>query len=377
MPYCPHCRKANAEGSLLCSNCGQSLTTNEPLPAAQAGGVAAVNPSLSVPVNSTFSPPMPAAGATLLSGQLMQEGAPYKTSGRFEVTSIPLLLMGIVLAGLIMGVLYGLITNFFSIVFIFPAAGGLCAGGLVYKFNSLAKNRNVPLAAIAGLLAGFFTMGTAEFSHAWVARPAMVQDISDSILTEVVQKATGNPNADLTAIPPAELTKLQGLARKVAEKELTPWTTLVYFEQASAAVGTTIKHNGAGSGVTVAGNWFWLLSAVELIIMMVCAAIVGLSSAQRPFCESCSAWHKETQVLRAHPMQNRLILDKIRARDWTGLLEIPAGATIDSKNASTVSVTKCAGCGQGTVSVVSTTPVYFVRQNLSPESTRSLVNLQS
>lgn len=289
-------------------------------------------------------------------------------------SGLPLMLVAGVLATLVVGIVSGFISRWINLIFFSPLITGLCAGGILALAISSGKVRNPRVAGVLALLVGISTLGMTHFTRAMSLRGDMVDGITQSEMSMIPAQIKGK-DGKMHSLTPAERSQLETKLHSVIESELTPWRTLRLYEEVSAQAGTSLKHNGVGTGVPVKGNFYWLLRAVEAGALILGCIAIAIGAASKPFCEPCDNWHKKTDVLKVHPTQNGELWEKIGAKNWGELLQTPVGQNTDSKNLTTLSVTSCEKCGSGTLDASSTAkvPDEFKSRQLSPESTRFLL----
>src|SRR5262245_23953557 len=86
------------------------------------------------------------------------ETHPYQPEGGFTASGSATLLLASLTAGLVLGIIAGLLARWFYLILIFPAVIGAGVGGAGYLAIRHGKVRNTVLGAISGLLGGFFAM---------------------------------------------------------------------------------------------------------------------------------------------------------------------------------------------------------------------------
>jgi hypothetical protein len=314
------------------------------------------------------------AGAAFAQSSEYEEGTPYKASGRVEPAGVPMLFFGSLVVGLLTGALYCVISNFLDLLIVFPIAFGLLGGALLGGIVKVGKIRSSKLAGACGLLAGLLIFGVVEVGHAYMQREEMVNAMTDYSV-EQVQASNMDQNGKPIPIPDTELATLRTQAHDSWEKTMTPYRTVRLYEVLSAESGMTVKHNGVGTGVKFSGMAFWVMHGIELVCTALACMVVAAGTAKDPFCERCGQWQNSTSVLKVHPIQNKQLLEKVDARDWKGLIQTPAGGTMDNKTQTTVNVTKCPTCGCGTIGITSTqtVPQKYSHINIGPDSVLTLM----
>lgn len=356
---CPQCKTRNPEGSLLCSRCGHSLAS------------AGVQSSFETPVAPGTNNPAPVnfVPMAMTSGGAVEEGTPYKASGRLNASGVPRLLVAGLVSAIVVGVIYAFISRFFNLLIVFPLAAGFLVGlGLTFAVTA-GKVRNGKITAVVAVLAGLLMMGVVDFATAMSERAEMIDAFTQSEVADLATPANGK------APSPAQLATLEKTTRAEISGALTPLRTFALYEIIAAEAGTSIGRPGSGSGIPIQGVFYYLLRAFELLLVAGVSAAVATGAANAPFCENCQKWHQEESVLKRHPGQNALVAEKISARDWNGLMDVPPGEAPDDKNVTTVKITHCPDCSSGTLSATSlgaTAPPEFAQINIAPASTQTL-----
>ena len=363
--HCPHCKTENSPGSLLCSKCGRSLTSD--LSGASAFDAPVAASSTASPVVSLNKP--------LTSGEVAAEGTTYQPSGRSAPGAVPKLLLAGLISGLVVGAVYAGITQFFSLLILFPLIAGFLVGLGVQRGVKSGKIRNPKMVGVVGALAGLLMMGAADFTSAMINRGDMIAGFAASENEDLGTK-TQDAKGATVEMTPTQLAAREQTLRDDYSKGFTPLRTLVIYEMIDAAAGTSIGRPGSGGGIPIQGKLYYLLRAFEILLVMGVASAVASGAASEPFCENCDKWEDDKEVLKVHPSQNAELWDKINARDWNGLMETVPATGIDEKNVTKVKITHCTDCGNGTISATSaggTVPAEVNNIVLAPASTRALL----
>ena len=220
---CPHCKTENSPASLLCKNCGASLTDA----ATQAANTQPVSlhkssldaPSGGIPITEN------AMGA-----DSNGEGAPYKASGRYESSGVPLLIVAGIVSAILVGLLYFFVSQFINLILIFPLiAGALVGFGITFAVRA-GKIRNPKLVGTVAVLAGLLMMNTMHMARAWSARPDMIDGFSQL----EIEDAAASAKASGTALTPQQLAALEKNTRAEIAGIMTPFRTLTIYEQLAA-----------------------------------------------------------------------------------------------------------------------------------------------
>lgn len=386
---CPHCKANNPPENRLCLKCGRPLsdegalglsssTAVKPSPAASAAApTTATTPPAPSPVPSPApyaagapasvavasavastavagSPSVPAAAPAILS-TTGKEGTAYRPSGACPLPGLGLMLAITIGSSVVVGAVYHLIGRFLDLVLISQLVVGLIVGAALASAIKAGKCRNVLLATAFAVLAGLLTYGTKLGLDAWYERADMVDGFTDYTLNSVLRGSgiAGAVDANGVVSPSLSL-QMRPRVKAMVEKRMTPWVTFTTYMELAAEQGVSISHNGVGKGMPIRGNAYWIMLAAEVLLVVFVAGMLARGAAAEPFCERCDQWFAQTQVLRVHPVQNPLLLEKANAKDWAGLLDVPVGQTWDTKNHSDVTLSRCEKCSDATLTIKST-----------------------
>lgn len=350
---CPHCGAGNPREQRVCLKCARSLAAEDAFASSTAGGssqpalhsigaaslVDTIYPTNSqyqtgIPAEPTVASPLP----MLANAQPIEDGAPYKTSGKVSAATAGKMLVTTLLASIAVGVLWHFVGRFVDLVIIFPMLAGGIVGGIVTLIAKAGMSRSTKLALLCGLLVGPLTYGTKLVCNAYATRPEMVQGFSQSIA------------------PPGATPAQQAQVQQQVEALLTPAETIRVYMIVMAKYGVTLKssHSSSTSGGTrISGHGYWVLLGVETLAVSLCALALLWSAASEPFCEGCQKWHGKSVVMQANPGQNSLIADAIRARNWGQFVGIQPGSW-NNKAVTTVTLSRCEGCNGATLKTAST-----------------------
>ncbi len=233
---------------------------------------------------------------------------PYQPDGGFQWTGVSLVIGVLGIAGIILGGLAGLISQWFWLILIFPAAMGGALGGLGALAVKWGKVRNPWLGGLAGFVGGCGAMlamhycGYLQFQSAVATAFAKLPEPA----RRAVQMLADNPQANIPIGPevnPAEraeiMKNLQEWARDLRVKSFG-----AYLDH-QAQIGVTIQgHHDIGKqdkGMNlgyIGSIIYWL---VELLIVAVMAFYVMRVSASQPFCRACDAWKTKRALGELQP----------------------------------------------------------------------------
>ena len=173
----------------------------------------------------------------------------YEASGRSDDGAIPVLLVAAIGSGIAAGVIEGYVSQWLSLVILFPLLIGLAAGG-VAAWLIRAKNVRAPgLALVIGSVGG----------------------VCGALAVLVVRYL---------------------LVRAEVGEELG------FFEwyEMAAEVGTTLSRHGSG-GAAITGIGYHLFTAVNVLISAGVGGWTARAAANEPFCEHCKHWYDADEVI--------------------------------------------------------------------------------
>jgi hypothetical protein len=230
----------------------------------------------------------------------------YRASGAAPVGGVILLLVAAIVGGLVLGgIMWGIehFANIYLIV-VFPLAAGALAGGLLALIVRSAKIRNPLIAGLAGLIAGLVVIGTYHFATYYItfrgeARAALEE--------------TGAKN--LTEAEVDELTD-SFLLDEVDD------TGFIGYMKLAAQEGITISRNlssSSSSGFTLQDTGAWIYWGVELLAVVLIAAIMAARAAGEPFDEKGGAWYGGQQLIGvANPKSRKDLVNALKNGDFQG-----------------------------------------------------------
>ncbi|MBS1148903.1 MAG: hypothetical protein H6Q89_601 [Myxococcaceae bacterium] len=255
----------------------------------------------------------------------------YVPSGKSDPGALPRLAVAAALAAVLGGLVLGFVSQWLSLLLIYPAALGAVIGGVGV---SRVKSRHVrqPLAvALIGLGAGL--LGETSLHLVKYAR----------FRSELATMLNNNPGA-------AAYVEANGLDAAVdaalTEESATP-PILGYLELA-ARNGVTITkagHSSSSSKPTLTGVGVYALWVINFLI--VCGIAVGMlvSEARKPFCEGCVGWYDATHPLAFGAGDSPTVKQAVLRLEGSQYAEAARnlGAS-DGKSATRLTLLGCAKC---------------------------------
>lgn len=209
---------------------------------------------------------------------------PYVPSGKSDSGALLVVLGATLGAAVLAGLLEGFVSQWFSLLLIFPLALGLAVGGVGHAFVTSRRVRNPLAVALIGVAMGLTAQALVHVVDYERARSTVAAAIErDPAAAPFVQEHGIDASVD---------------AAFAGEDGKEPF--LGYLAIA-AAHGITITHAGGGSssGPTLTGLGAYALWLVELAVAAGVGAWMMASQAREPFCEPCNAWYATEEIVAA------------------------------------------------------------------------------
>jgi hypothetical protein len=195
----------------------------------------------------------------------------YRPSNRVSLPGLIVLALVAICGGLVFGGLAAAISNFIWLIVLFPIGLGLAAGELLAKMITKYKVRSPMAAAAAALLMSLMIYGTMNYADYLVFQ----SELSD-LITEEYGQLDNQTVAEIT----------DGFLG-----EETGFTGFLGYLRLQAQEGVAIGSFRSSQALTLNEPLSWLYWLVELIIVTVCATLIAVERAKKPFCELCQCWY--------------------------------------------------------------------------------------
>ena len=98
---------------------------------------------------------------------------PYSSDGGFSIAGMMITMVAGMATALIVGVLAGIVGQFFYMVMLFPLMIGLAVGGAQVAVIGKSKIRNPLVCGATGLLAGMIAVTAMHYVDYWAFRDSM------------------------------------------------------------------------------------------------------------------------------------------------------------------------------------------------------------
>jgi hypothetical protein len=215
---------------------------------------------------------------------------PYVSDGGFSITGM-MITMGVgMTTALTVGVLAGIIGQYFYMVLIFPLVIGGAVGGAQVLMIDKSRIRNPMICGVSGLLAGFVAVVAMHYVDYFVFQQSMKDEAAQ--FAELVQTAAEREEGDPF---------VEALAEYQNDPEIMEANnvdTFIGYVDWSAKQGVELSSatsTSSGSNLGYVGTYvYWGFEA--LVIAGLCVMMTRKQSA-RPFCVACDRWMKETELV--------------------------------------------------------------------------------
>ncbi|MEM7314608.1 MAG: hypothetical protein AAF497_15790 [Planctomycetota bacterium] len=264
---------------------------------------------------------------------------PYSSDGGFTIAGLLLTMTVGAVVALLVGLLAGVVGQFFYMVLLFPIAIGGAVAGAQVAIIGRSKVRNPLVCGFAGLISGFIAVATMHYVDYIVFQRDMAEasvkyQASVQALLEMEQGPDRESFASALAQYDAETADAKSVDSFVG---YINWAAQQGVELSSA----TGRNSGSNLGYT--GTYlYWLFES--LIIAGMCVAMTG-SRAARPFCIHCESWMPEKEIVTLN-CDAKAASRVIRAGNLERLTSMFA-----ANKETSLSVFQCEHCQQGDVVV--------------------------
>jgi hypothetical protein len=223
----------------------------------------------------------------------IDEPRPYSSDGGFTITGMMLTMVVGALVALVVGLLAGVIGQYFYLVLLFPIAIGGAVAGVQVAVIGRSKVRNPLVCGFAGLVAGVIAVATMHYVDYVVFQQEMVAAemefrASKQMLTDIVDQA--DRDAFAAALAEYEADPAVAEARNIG-------SFVAYIDWAAKQGVELTSSTGTRSGGNLgyAGTYvYWIFEA--LVIAGMCV-VMTRSRASQPFCVNCESWMPETEIV--------------------------------------------------------------------------------
>lgn len=217
----------------------------------------------------------------------------YSSDGGFTITGMMLTMTVGALVALVVGLLAGVIGQFFYMVLIFPLAiGGAVAGAQVAVIGR-SKVRNPLVCGFAGLIGGVIAVATMHYVDYVVFQQDMVEaHIKYEASKQALSELEDNEHRDAFAYALAEYDADPVLAEA---REVGSFIAYIDWAARQGVELSSSSGTRSASNLGYAGTYvYWTFEA--LVIAGMCVFMTR-SRAGQPFCVHCESWMTETELV--------------------------------------------------------------------------------
>ncbi len=262
----------------------------------------------------------------------------YKPSGRIASYGVPVLALWIFPASVVVGYAYWFFTQYWNPVLFAQVFLGFALGAAMYPGIRLAKCRNPKIAIGATVCLTLLTF------LVWRGLEAR------AMRAEYVNYAT--KMGVQSGVPETQ-------ARARVESFLTPSRTARAYLREVTRYGVTLRDDegshlsSSQSGTSVIGVWYWLLSAFEMLVAAICAAVFAQSAASARFSEQCDQWYRKKKLASVAPSRVVELIDLMKANCWREAGQLMQKAR--SESSFQIVIYDCAPASDGFVALMQQT----------------------
>jgi hypothetical protein len=247
--------------------------------------------------------------------------------------------LGALGAGAAIGALESWVSQWFSLLIVFPLAIGGVVGAFAVFQVERGNIRAPMLAALLALAGGMVGQGTVHAVDYMRFRGEFLKS-----LEERRQAFIGENSADEAAVKEAQGLDLTKLADDQIETE-TGSRGFVGYLKLAANEGTEIKKTGASSGAKVSGMGMWIMWGLEFLFAGGMALFMALGRAKKPFCEISKKWYDREDIVAtgsAEKADAQAVAEALTNENWSGALA--ALGQPNPKAASVITLERCSHC---------------------------------
>jgi hypothetical protein len=217
----------------------------------------------------------------------------YRASGAAPAGGVLLLLIAAVVSGLLFGGILWAIEHFANLylVVLFPLVAGALAGGLLSFIVRSSKVRNPLIAMLAGLIAGIIIAGTYHFAGYYITFRGEIRTAFEESGEKNVTDAQIDEFTDEILLDEVGDTGFLGYMKLNAREGIT--------------VSRVTGSSSSGSGITFQDTGAWIFWGVELLAIVLIAALLARRAAAEPFDERGGAWYGGPRLIGVTDSKSR------------------------------------------------------------------------
>ena len=254
----------------------------------------------------------------------------YVPSGKSDPGALPPIAIATLVAGILTGLALGFVSQWLSLLIIYPAALGAIIGGVG---TTQIKSRHVrqPLAvAFIGLVAGLVGETTLHLTKYWTTRSQIASAIQNDRTADAYVSQNGMPAAVDSVLKGDSAAPFLGYLALAAKNGITI---------------TKAGHSSSSSSPTLTGIGVYTLWLINFLIVCGAAIFMLVSEARKPFCEGCVAWYDSTRPIANGAGDTATVKQTVLRLESSQYAEAARSlGTSDGKSATTLTLLGCSKC---------------------------------
>jgi hypothetical protein len=267
---------------------------------------------------------------------------PYESDGGFSINGLLLTTAIGVAVAVAMGIVAGMVGQFFYAVIIFPLGIGLAVGAAQMWTIKHTKIRTPLACGAAGLVAGVVAVITMHYFNYCFFQHGMAEAVlEEKALLAAIATA---PDEEERQYLRAALAEYEADPSVQQARQVDSFTSYVDWSarqgvEISPMHSELVDDSRKGMNLGYAGTYvYWV---AEAVIVALIAAAVARRRAAAPFCSRCDSWMAERELgaLNAAP---KVVGELIQSGRLVDLPTVPAHSGFEVA----ISACECATCGQ-------------------------------
>lgn len=207
--------------------------------------------------------------------------ATHKPS-KVPIDSVLILTLIVLVLAPIMGALFGIITNYINLIFLFPLGAGVVSGLVLHKGIRWGKLRDPAVAAIFGLLFGLSFFTAYRYANYQMLRREAITIIMEDMMVEF-----GEADSEFANMIFHEFLY-----------EETGYTGFIGATLLEANEGMSIaRTRGRSPAFNVGSTLTWLYWLFEAMVIIAFPMWMGANETKRPYCEAHDRWYTNEKSL--------------------------------------------------------------------------------
>ncbi|MCA9264764.1 MAG: hypothetical protein KDA60_12980, partial [Planctomycetales bacterium] len=216
----------------------------------------------------------------------------YTTDGGFSMFGLTLSTAVGVSVACVIGLLFGVLGQYFYVILAFPVLIGLAVGGTQVFAIKKTKTRSVFASGAAGLAAGTVAVVSMHYVDFVVFQRAMAtNEQHEQMLQEALDETEDNEERQILT---QMLTDYRNDADVIAAKNATTLLSYVDYAAKEGVELTASRHGTTPINLGYAGTYiYW---GIEALIIAAITATMARKRSAEPFCQTCDEWCVEREL---------------------------------------------------------------------------------